>query len=96
MRPEPSLKRLITAGRRSIQPHSIALLKRCERTASSRLIVPVDGGTPKNITNSPDASEYDAQWNHDGTKIGFLKQTVEGMNIYEYKGKVRFYILPRE
>lgn len=40
MRPCPSWNRLIFAGLRSIHPHSMAELNKCDSTASSRLMVP--------------------------------------------------------
>ena len=30
-----------------------------------------DGGIPENITNTPDSDEFDAAWNHEGTKLAF-------------------------
>tara|TARA_B110000037_G_scaffold223203_1_gene303896 strand:- start:20528 stop:22570 length:2043 start_codon:yes stop_codon:yes gene_type:complete len=45
--------------------------------SSELFVVPVNGGTPKQITNRP-GSEFDAQWRPDGKKIGFLAQPDDG------------------
>ncbi len=34
--------------------------------------VKTDGGVPENITNTPDADDFDPSWNHEGTKIAFV------------------------
>jgi len=30
------------------------------------------GGTPQNLTNTPDVDEFDPAWNKDGTKLSFV------------------------
>lgn len=34
--------------------------------------VKTEGGVPDNLTNTPDADDFDPAWNHEGTKIAFV------------------------
>ncbi len=43
-----------------------------EKTGKRELFtLRTDGGIPENITNSPDADDFDGTWNHEGTKLAF-------------------------
>lgn len=45
-------------------------------------VMPVEGGQPRNITNSS-VSESSAVWRPDGKKIGFIRSTDIGMQLWE-------------
>ncbi len=55
-----------------------------EENTSSRDIytLPVEGGEPKNITNS-EYNEFNAMWRPDGRKIGYLSPKSDYMQIWE-------------
>ncbi|HUO16210.1 MAG TPA: S9 family peptidase [Verrucomicrobiae bacterium] len=40
--------------------------------------IPGDGGTPINLTNTPDVREEDPHWSHDGRTIAFMRKTKDG------------------
>lgn len=62
-------------------------------------IVPVDGGTPKKITDTKE-SEYNAIWRPDGKKIGYISSKSGSMQVWEMNpdgsGKKQISQLPND
>ncbi len=54
------------------------------KSSSDLYIIGVKGGKIRQVTDSPE-SEGDAQWRPDGLKIGYIKSTDAGKNIFEIK-----------
>jgi dipeptidyl aminopeptidase/acylaminoacyl peptidase len=52
------------------------------RASRDIYIIPVAGGTPRNLTNSPE-NEFNVMWRPDGRKIGYLSSKTGTVQIWE-------------